>query len=161
MASNRRRRFLIDAAVQLGLLRRLALYAVYCIITAVMLVFFWRLLAEGEARPHQHLIAAIVDIAPLLLALMAILPFVAWDLLKLTNRFAGPVYRVRVTLECLARGETIRPVKFRDGDFWVDLAPLLNLVALELGQLQESQTPAPAEEDRSDATDGLQELVRG
>ena len=50
MASNRRRRFLIDSPVQLGLLRRLVLYAVYCLITATLLVFFWRLLHGGAGR---------------------------------------------------------------------------------------------------------------
>jgi hypothetical protein len=131
--------------VQLGLLRRLCLYAVYCLITATLLVFFWRL-SHGGARPHQHLLAAVADAAPLLLALVAVLPFVAYDLLKLTNRFAGPVYRVRVTLEHLSRGETIRPVKFRDGDFWCDLAPKLNVLAARLGQLQEPGSFPPGEE---------------
>jgi hypothetical protein len=133
--------------VQLGLLRRLGLYAVYCLITATLLVFFWRLLTEGEGRPYQQLLAAVADVTPLLLALLAILPFVAYDLLKLTNRFAGPVYRVRVTLERLARGETIRPVKFRDGDFWCDLAPQLNVLAARLGQLQETGTTPTDEAD--------------
>lgn len=45
--------------------------------------------------------------------------------------------RMRVTLESLARGETIRPVKFRDGDFWCELAPKLNVLAARLGQLSE------------------------
>ena len=67
-----------------------------------------------------------------------------YDLLKLTNRFAGPVYRVRVTLEHLVRGETIRPVKFRDGDFWCDLAPKLNVLAARLGQLEQpGMSPHP------------------
>lgn len=159
MASNRRRRFLIDAPVQLGLLRRLGLYAAYCLITATLLVFFWRLLGDGEVRPYQHLLSAVADASPLLAALLAILPFVAYDLLKLTNRFAGPVYRVRITLDRLARGETIRPVKFRDGDFWCELAPQLNVLAARLGQLQEAGTAPTPDEGSLDSVDPLQEAA--
>jgi hypothetical protein len=138
MSFNRRRRYLIDSPVQLGLLRRLALYSGYCIVTALLLVFFGRLLMAEPARAPEHLLHAITEAAPLLLALFVILPFVVFDLLKLTNRFAGPAYRVRVTLEQLARGETIRPVRFRDSDFWSDLASKLNVLAARLGQLDQT-----------------------
>jgi hypothetical protein len=150
MAFNRRRRYLIDGPVQLGLLRRVCLYAAYCLITATMLVFFWRMLMAGAARPHQHLLSAVSDAAPMLLALVAIMPFVAFDLLKLSNRFAGPVYRVRLTLESLARGETVRPVRFRDGDFWCELAPKLNVLAARLGQLESPGQYDPEAETSSD-----------
>jgi hypothetical protein len=160
MANNRRRRYLIDEPVQLGLLRRLGLYALYCLTTATLLVFFWRLLTDGSQRPHEHLLGAIGDVGPLLLALLAILPFVAYDLMKLTNRFAGPVYRVRLTLEQLARGDTIRPVRFRDGDFWCELAPKLNVLAARLGQLAEGGVPESSD-DEPDAADSFEEALSG
>ncbi len=157
MAFNRRRRYLIDGPVQVGLLRRVCLYAGYCLITAMLLVFFWRMVAGGAGRPHEHLLAAVFDAAPMLLALAAITPFVAFDLLKLTNRFAGPVYRVRVTLESLARGDTIRPVRFRDGDFWCELAPKINVLAARLGQLESPGQHDPEAETASD--DQLQAIL--
>jgi hypothetical protein len=138
MANSRRRRLLIDGPVQLGLFRRLALYAVYCLITATLLVFFWRVITMPFQRPHEHLLSAIGSSAPLLLALACILSFVAYDLLKLTNHFVGPIYRLRCTLASLERGETIRPIKFREGDYWCELAGQLNLLAARLGQLESS-----------------------
>ncbi len=158
MTFNRRRRYLSDGPVQLGLLRRLGQYGAYCLMTATLLVFFGRLLVAPEGRARDHLLAAVTEAAPLLLALLAIVPFVVYDLLKLTNRFAGPVYRVRVTLESLVRGDSIRPVHFRDGDFWCELAPILNMLAARLGQLQQSADEPGQEEDPLVVTDSSQQV---
>ena len=159
MAMNRRRQYLIDGPVQLVLLRRLGLYAAYCLITATLLVFFWRLLSGGETPAYRHLVSAVTDSTPLLLALVALLPFVAYDLMKLTNRFVGPVYRVQVTLMRLARGESIRPVQFRDGDFWSDMAPKLNVLAARLGQLEEGGVQPGENEEPTISVDFWQKVA--
>lgn len=144
MSFRRRRRLLIDGPVQLGLLRRLALYGLYCLITATLLVFFWRVITNPLVRPPEHMLSAVWSAAPLLLAIVCILPFIAYDLLRLTNHFAGPIYRARLTLASLARGETVTPVKFREGDYWSELAEHLNVLAQRLGQLQTANDPQPA-----------------
>lgn len=149
MPLRRRRRLLIDGPVQLGLMRRLALYGLYCLITGILLVFFWRVFTVPLVRPYEHLLFAVQSSAPLLLSLVCIIPFVIFDLLKITNHFAGPVYRARVTLASLARGETIKPVKFRDGDYWCDLAGQLNELAERLGQLQTPTTTGAVAESAS------------
>ena len=152
----RRRRLLIDRAVQLGLMRRLGVYGFYCLLTAILLVFFWRVSTVPLMRPHEHLLVAVQSSAPMMLSLACIVPFVAFDLLKLTNHFTGPIYRARRTLESLARGESIAPVKFRDGDYWCDLAAQLHQLAARLGQLQAPTTahaageiPTPAAQEQS------------
>src|SRR5688500_18202353 len=101
MNSNRRSRYLVDGPVQLGLLRRLGLYAVYCLITATLLLFFLRLLTTSGVSASHQLLAAVAEVGPFVLALLVIVPLVVYDLLKLTNRFAGPMYRVRRTLKSL------------------------------------------------------------
>jgi hypothetical protein len=146
MVVSRRHRFLVDRSVQFALLRRFGLYGLYCLLTAILLVFFGQTLVGGELRPHQQLLSAVANSAPLVFALLAIFPFVAYDLLKLTNRFAGPLHRIRATLDALARGETIQPVCFREGDYWSDLGPKLNVLAARLQQLESG--PADADEQR-------------
>jgi hypothetical protein len=72
--------------------------------------------------------------AAVLLASLILLPITAMDVLRLSNRFVGPVSRMRFALEELAAGRPIEPVQFRDDDYWRDLAGNLNEVAARLKQ---------------------------
>jgi hypothetical protein len=56
------------------------------------------------------------------------LPIFIVDTIKLSNRFAGPIYRLRLTIRSLAEGETFRPLRFRDFDFWQGLADDFNMM---------------------------------
>ncbi len=69
---------------------------------------------------------------PLLLAFGVTLPIAVLQLLRFTHRFAGPVLRLRSELRQLANGEERPPLKFRENDYWQDLAIHFNRVADEL-----------------------------
>jgi hypothetical protein len=63
-----------------------------------------------------------------------------WDTLKLTNRIVGPMCRVRASLRRINEGqEDWRPISFREGDFWREIADELNLV---MQRLQEARDEA-------------------
>ena len=70
------------------------------------------------------------------------IPLVIMDILRLSNRFAGPIFRLRREMAKLAAGENIGPLKFRDGDYWQDLAEELNRIAqrLQVGELRVGET---------------------
>ena len=63
---------------------------------------------------------------PAALASLLILPAVLWDLTRMSNRFVGPIYRLRRSMRELREGKEIEPVKFREGDFWYDFAEDFN-----------------------------------
>lgn len=46
--------------------------------------------------------------------------------LVLSHRMAGPLYRLRIYLEQEIRGEAKQPLKFREGDYFVEIADLVN-----------------------------------
>ena len=46
----------------------------------------------------------------------------------MSNRFVGPMYRLRNTLRQLADGESVHPIKLREKDFWIDVADDVNRV---------------------------------
>ena len=50
--------------------------------------------------------------------MLLLLPVFLRDTLKLSNRFAGPMYRLRIALQSLAAKQSASPIKFRAGDFW-------------------------------------------
>ena len=67
--------------------------------------------------------------SPTVLAVLVLAPIFLRDLCKLTNRFAGPLVRLRRAMKDLADGREVAPIHFREGDFWQDLADDFNRAA--------------------------------
>ncbi len=63
-----------------------------------------------------------VHSAPVFIILLALLPVFVWDTVKLSHRLAGPMYRFHKTVQRLAAGEEVEPIKLRKGDPWNDFA---------------------------------------
>jgi hypothetical protein len=146
----KRKQLLVDHSVQGALLFRTTSYWLYCLLTLMMMTLCWRI-AHSEPQPFQsHLHALKVDFAPAALGSLLLLPVVLIDVLRLSNRFTGPMFRVRRVLQQMARGEPVPPLSFRDGDFWAEFAVDFNAVAARLRELEdkvaslESQTLEPA-----------------
>lgn len=64
-----------------------------------------------------------------LIASLLVLPVVLYDVLRVSNRFVGPIYRMRRTLRSLAAGEYVGKLQFRKGDYRLELADEINAVA--------------------------------
>jgi len=52
--------------------------------------------------------------------------FLAWMGLKISHRVAGPLYRLKGEMLRTARGGEVKPLKFRDGDYFAELADAYN-----------------------------------
>ena len=59
---------------------------------------------------------------PLLISLVFLLPVFIFDSIQLSHRFAGPVVRLRNAMRNIAAGDAPQHLKFRDKDFWQELA---------------------------------------
>lgn len=94
---------------------------------------------------------------PSVLFVLVLSPIYIRELCKLTNRFAGPMVRVRRGMHELAEGRDVAPIHFRPGDFWQELATDFNLVAERLRNSSKpgSSRPAPDGEEE----DSEHELV--
>lgn len=132
-----RQQLLIDSNVQGSILCRTALYSAACAIYFIVILVF----AESMSSPDRsfgdslmHCFEEAIYWAPGLLLLM---PLVAYDMLKLTNRFAGPIFRMRREMQRLAVGESERRLSFREGDYWIEMADEFNTLRDELMQLRE------------------------
>jgi len=82
---------------------------------------------------------------------VVMLPIVLFDVLFLSNRIVGPIYRMRRSLRALAAGEYVAPIEFRKGDFRLELADEFNAVAAYVESLKQqiavpgaNQSPASA-----------------
>jgi hypothetical protein len=87
---------------------------------------------------------------PSVLFVLVLSPIYIRALCKLTNRFAGPMVRVRRGMHDLAEGRDVAPIHFRPGDFWQDLATDFNQVAERLRASRQAGSPAPSPQCEED-----------
>lgn len=133
--SIRRRQFLVNPKFQLtfiGFNLILALVAVF--IFYLENVYLYKLFLDTES-PEMKLDPIIVQIAEehfsrfkmvFLATSAAVFAAMFAGGLILSNRVAGPVYRLHKHLTAVVNGETKEDVKFRDKDFFPELAVVVN-----------------------------------
>ncbi len=130
MSNNNRLKLLIDNRVQLSLVRRVTLHWLafiglfLCIVLTIELF-----LREPGVTMAQSFVLALQKNALMLVLMFAIMPAFLYDTIKMSNRFAGPISRLKNGLSALAKGEKVSEIKLRKDDFWGDLAEDFNRVA--------------------------------
>lgn len=106
-----------------------------CLISIGALV---RLMASTHTASFSDALwAALKSQAAVVGVMIVLLPVFIRDTMKLSNRFAGPMYRLRTALSAWANGEETSQIKFRDGDFWQEAAANYNLVVKEYNRMKE------------------------
>jgi hypothetical protein len=111
-----------------------------CLLTMMLLLLGWGIIT-GPIRPlNAHLTALWTLYGPAAIASLLLLPLVTFDLLRLSNRFAGPMFRLRRSLHDLAQGRPVAEVRFRHGDFWQEFADDFNTVAARAQEAEDLDT---------------------
>lgn len=131
----RRKRHLIDYEVQSSLLRRMAIHWCLFLVANAIALYAWTFLlvgADGLLEDHFGYFAKLY--LPVLIVSVMLFPVFLLDASKLSNRFVGPILRVRQALSAAAKGDEVKPLKFRENDFWRTLAADLNTVLKLNGQ---------------------------
>jgi hypothetical protein len=129
-----RKQFFVDPRVQGGLVWRLILYWMLCLAATTTILLCWRMIT-GPARVfYTHFDDMWFHYGPALIVSLLLLPLVIVDVIRYSNRFAGPMLRLRRSMRDLARGEHVEPLHFRNGDFWHDFAEEFNAVAARVEQ---------------------------
>ena len=133
----------IDRSVQGSLLRRIAFYSLACSLYFMMTLVITESLSnpqEAIAETTRRCLEEALFWAP---GVMLLTPIILYDLLRVTNRLAGPVFRLRREMEELASGSTQGPMEFREGDYWLDVAESFNQIRDELLRLRKLQAGIP------------------
>ena len=126
MSHPTRKKTFVDAKVQGALVRRLVFHWAAFIGVASLVAFCLQVLTNPFRPLEEHIQQMWWTHGPFLLVLFFLLPVFIVDTIKLSHRFAGPIYRLRNTIRKLAQGEPYQPVKFREVDFWQGLAEDFN-----------------------------------
>jgi len=135
----RRRRLFIDRPIQTALMVRAVSY---CTIVMMMQVFAVTVL-PALFGPSDNSEAAGErlwwTLGPAVVGSMAALPLILLDVLRLSHRWVGPIFRLRSYLRSLRDGEPVGELRFRERDFWPELADDFNEIAAELKEARALQ----------------------
>ncbi|WP_146515429.1 hypothetical protein [Rubripirellula amarantea] len=127
--NTKRRRALVDPEVQGDVLRKIAIHwVVFFVCNACALMIWIRLFEQPDVNWGQTFGDTAKRFLPFFIITLALIPAFVWDTLKLTNRFAGPILRLRSTLSDASRGLKVAPLHFRTNDYWQEIAENFNTV---------------------------------
>lgn len=151
--TKRRHRTLVDHEVQGRLLRKISLqWATLFIANTLGLMIWLRMFEQPDATWGETLGDVTRRYLPFFVISTALIPAFLWDTLKTTNRFAGPIMRLRAALADASRGQAVKPLRFRTSDFWRDIADDFNTLVKRCGVPTEApssgaRAPAAAAQD--------------
>ncbi len=87
-------------------------------------------------NPHweagKHVSVLFDQIWPWLPSAILCLPLVIFDVIRLSNLFVGPIYRLRQHLAALIEEPACVALKFREDDHWQDLVEPMHCIQAEL-----------------------------
>lgn len=133
-----RKHLFVDPKVQGSLINRVVLYWVMCLVTLTLMILCWRIMTGPARIFYTHFDDMWFQFGPAVIGSILLLPLVIFDIVRMSNRFVGPLIRLRRSLRALARGEEVAPLEFREGDFWQDFAQEFNTVAELMHKLNQN-----------------------
>ena len=133
-----RRQIFIHGPIQGALLSRIALYWLLCMFIQALLIMLLSVGSGPTADPYQQTQQFWWHVKLVLVSSGLTLPLLMLDIIKLSHRWVGPIYRLKTAMQALAMGETVPPLTFRAGDYWQDLAGDFNAVLVRVKHLDEA-----------------------
>jgi hypothetical protein len=144
---NRRTKLTVDSTVQWALVRRVLRHWAMFLVMIVLLLPVWYALISldiiGTSNSFlEAVIAGMGRSAPLLVFFAAIAPIIVYDILKLSNRFSGPVYRLHKGIKALTAGEEVLPIQLRKDDYWQHVIEDFNALAEQVASMRKRESSA-------------------
>lgn len=125
-----RKKFFVDPKVQGMLLKRATRYWFLSLaLVGCITILGWIFVSPGIGvlvSSGSQLSATLSALVVAVFASMLLLPVALFDLVRVSNRFVGPMFRLRGLMEKAASGEPVGPIRFRDGDVWEEFATAFN-----------------------------------
>jgi hypothetical protein len=127
----KRTRLWVDPRFQTSLMLRMVFYLFLYAISVLHIGFCFEVITElGNQGPRRGIgelyVQYLLQQRSLLIALIVTAPMTLYDLLKFSNRIAGPLFRCRRVMLEMASGKTVAPFEPRKRDFMGELFQAFN-----------------------------------
>jgi hypothetical protein len=126
MKKTSRGRLYVDKDVQRALLLQMIRHWVLFGVVLTVILLALDSLTDPNKSFSGHFFSLWQRHSTLLATIAALFPIFVYESIKLSNRFAGPMLRLRRMMRQAADGEPVGLLEFRDGDFWQDMAESFN-----------------------------------
>ncbi|MCP4082288.1 MAG: methyl-accepting chemotaxis protein [Planctomycetaceae bacterium] len=129
MSKRLRKQHWVDSCVQGTLVRRVLMH--WCVFfagTLLCMSILQMLLGNPDKAIMDRLTASGSSMLLLIVIMLSLFPAFALDTVRFSNRFVGPVARLRRVMRELAQGEKPGSLAFRDNDFWSEVGDEFNAV---------------------------------
>ncbi len=140
-----RRQKFIDSKVQGALARRIIFHWLVFLAVASVAALLLQVLSDPFRPAGEHIENLWYTHGPFLVVMVFLLPVFVIDTVKISHRFAGPVYSLRRTMRDVADGKPPRKLQFRQGDFWHELASDYNAMIDRLAPEADAKSSQPEE----------------
>ena len=147
MPLKRRTRVFLDPKVQGSLIVKVIQYWCLCLVTVAFFRYCCHLFPLDPSDNSLAIVEVIKEMWLVVLGSLLVLPVVIIDVVRWSNKFAGPANRLHQALGELASGHDVKELKFRTGDFWHEAAESFNSLAdSRNGQTDNEDAEKPSEE---------------
>ncbi len=148
MGFPKRKRFWIDSNVQGAMLVRLFWYWFFFVVAVAQVLLCWQIFNEpdGPFWTHFNYGRLWQQHGSVVIASLLLLPLLMIDAVIFSNRFTGPVYRLRRCIRALANGERVQPITFRKNDFRPEMADEFNALLAYVERLRGQAVSSPSAE---------------
>jgi hypothetical protein len=136
-----REQLFINKEVQMTLLQRLLFYGLACLLYFVTILAIDVCMMRPDVTAQAFLLDFFDEAIYWAPGLVMLGPVVAYDMLLVSNRFAGPMFSLERELDRLAKNTSIGPVQFREEDHWQMMGVSFNQIRSELLRYRELGTP--------------------
>ena len=136
--NRKRKQKYVDSHVQGALLRRILMHWVvfFCVAT-MTLALMMALVGEPSVGMLERITSQSGQFVLLGMVMFALLPVFMLDTTRFSNRFVGPIGRLRRHLRELGSDHNTGECSFRDNDFWSGMAEEFNVVAALVSDQQQ------------------------
>lgn len=126
----------VDRSVQGVLVGRVLLYWLCAILYVGIGSACFQYNQNPEWTLAKHAYVLFGQMWPWLPTVVLVLPLAIYDVVRLSNLFVGPVYRLRKHFGALRQDIACAPLTFREDDYWRDLAAPINDMQAEILRLR-------------------------
>lgn len=159
MKKAKRTQLIVDREFQSHLLMRSVAYWGVCMLGVGALLAYWQLRQHKAVSIDLLRLEFWRSMSPVLLLSLGFMPVLAYDLLRVSQRAAGPVMRLRSALQEVAQGKLPPPLAVRQDDYWKGLFEDFNAVLARL-RLQQHAGAAAFRGTDPDLQERVEQLVR-